>query len=834
MSSCRSVCKALAGTGYGECFCGALLLTDMLPGLSGPNTKSLVVSELPQEGEMEGVMLMKIAKASLKLLTQAVLLILNGKKGVQWRMAHVKWCGELEADEPSQESKPRRRRKKKPDAQADGEVEEGFSKEEAEVAEKPTKPKKTSSDAGSRQSKRDAAEREVISEEAEVADEPAKTKKTSSDAGSRQSKRDAAEREVISEEAEVADEPAKTKKTSSDAGSRQSKRDAAEREVISEEVEVAEQPAKTKKTSSDAGSRQSKRDVEEAEVAEQPSTAEKKSSIANEQKPRSSAHQARDSVDRQTEAITQQREKSPRGSGVSLANEQKPRSSAHQARDSVDRQTEAITQQREKSPRGSGVSLANEQKPRSSAHQARDSVDRQTEAITQQREKSPRGSGVSLASEQKPRSSAHQASDSVDRQTEAITQQQEKSPRGSQVSGGRPETTPVVAAEEPADIDKENWTRRVTSCNRSNQKNCLSQTSRLCKVQKVHVSLEPPPCYSIPSARMSLQTEVEEPEEPEEEAEIFDCEAGDDVKELGLMPTAFAPDPVEIASVTDGSWADTMGIQPGDSLIKINGAPVEVMDKKEMKRAMRERPLTLTVSRPVFATPEASLDDMETFECIAPEGIQDLGLYPSAFPPEAMTIQSVTDGSWASQQGIRVGDELVEIGQQPVQEMAAKEAKRAMRSRPLHLVFQRLLQNTPSGAASASSGRSGAGCEDVGKGASQAGSQQEAGVPEADGWDDDDWNKPAKSSEKSSKDPKDKGGKERRDAKDVKDKKADGKDKKDSKLKSSDKTKEKDKERDRSKSKEKDKPKEKAKESKETKDSKHKTEKAKEDPQLGP
>ena len=188
----------------------------------------------------------------------------------------------------------------------------------------------------------------------------------------------------------------------------------------------------------------------------------------------------------------------------------------------------------------------------------------------------------------------------------------------------------------------------------------------------------------------------EEQEEMEEEAEVFDCEAGEDVKELGLMPTAFAPDPVEIASVTDGSWAATMGVQPGDMLLKINGTPVEAMDKKEMKRAMRERPLSLTLSRPVFATPEGSMDDVETFECIAAEGVQDLGLYPSAFPPEEMIISNVTAGSWAAQQGVQVGDELVEIGDKQVQDMVAKETKRAMRDRPLRLVFQRVISETPS------------------------------------------------------------------------------------------------------------------------------------------
>lgn len=177
-----------------------------------------------------------------------------------------------------------------------------------------------------------------------------------------------------------------------------------------------------------------------------------------------------------------------------------------------------------------------------------------------------------------------------------------------------------------------------------------------------------------------------------EEMDIFECEAGEDIKELGLMPAAFAPDPVEIASVTEGSWAAKMGIQAGDMLIKINGTAVEAMDRKEMKRAMRERPLSLTVSR----SPDDE-SDFETFECTAPEAVQDLGLYPSAFPPEAMIIATVTAGSWAESQGIREGDELVEIGERDVQDMTTKETKRAMRDRPLHLVFQRASESPTDG-----------------------------------------------------------------------------------------------------------------------------------------
>ena len=80
---------------------------------------------------------------------------------------------------------------------------------------------------------------------------------------------------------------------------------------------------------------------------------------------------------------------------------------------------------------------------------------------------------------------------------------------------------------------------------------------------------------------------------------------------------------------------------------------------------------------------------MPGFECKAGPEVPDLGIFPSAFPPDPMLVARVTAASWAEEQGILPGDELVEIQGKAVQEMTAKEAKRAMRERPLLLFFHR-------------------------------------------------------------------------------------------------------------------------------------------------
>eukprot|EP00913_Durusdinium_trenchii_P010799 g10130.t1 len=193
----------------------------------------------------------------------------------------------------------------------------------------------------------------------------------------------------------------------------------------------------------------------------------------------------------------------------------------------------------------------------------------------------------------------------------------------------------------------------------------------------------------------------EEPEEPEE-VDVFECKAGTDIKELGLMPSAFAPDPVEIASVTPDSWAAKSGIEAGDVLIKINGTAVEAMDRKEMKRAMRDRPLSLTISRQAFATPAESIDDMETIECTAPEGVQDLGLPLIAFasemdtrlgfkvdwPPSPCYVTKVEGGSWAEMMQVKVDLRLDKAGGKDVAKMSKDTLKKLLdETRPLQLAF---------------------------------------------------------------------------------------------------------------------------------------------------
>ena len=601
---------------------------------------------------------------------------------------------EPEADEPRQEDKPKRRKKKKKtDAEAAEEegAEEGeelapakdVEKGAEEAEHKSAKTKKTGSRSSAQHSTKEATEEHEHAgeEDAEEAEhKPAKTKKTGSRSSAQHGTKEATEEHAGEEEAEEAEhKPAKTKKTGSRLSAQHSTKEATEEHAGEEEAEEAEhKPAKTKKTGSRLSAPHSTKEAteehehageEDAEEAEhKPAKTKKTGSRSSAQHGTKEATEEHAGEEEAEEAEHKPAKTKKTGSRLSAQHSTKEATEEHAGEEDA----EEAEHNPAKTKKTGSRSSAQHSTPQDGAEV--EDADYKPAIVKKSGSNSSAQRGAQEASAQdeaeldadKPKRTKKKLDDDqgtqkveeVRRSQNASKPRAEKSPRGSHVSGGQVDSQPTAAEAEEQE--------------------------------------------SARSPGGPETTENEEgDEELEEEAEIFDCEAGEDVKELGLMPTAFAPDPVEIASVTDGLWAANMGVQPGDMLIKINGTPVEAMDKKEMKRAMRERPLSLTISR--FATEEESMDDVETFECTAPEGIQDLGLYPSAFPPEAMMIATVTPGSWAAQQGIEVGDELVEIGQRQVQEMVAKETKRAMRDRPLRLVFQRVLEATPTPSSPAAS-----------------------------------------------------------------------------------------------------------------------------------
>lgn len=92
-----------------------------------------------------------------------------------------------------------------------------------------------------------------------------------------------------------------------------------------------------------------------------------------------------------------------------------------------------------------------------------------------------------------------------------------------------------------------------------------------------------------------------------------------DVK-LGITPSGAPPDAVTVGKVKPSSWADGAGLRPDDEILSVNGRPVlefdwgshqEVAPRADFQRALRERPLTIVLSRPVSGILADLQDDLD-------------------------------------------------------------------------------------------------------------------------------------------------------------------------------------------------------------------------------
>mmetsp|Transcript_99392 Transcript_99392/g.290131 ORF Transcript_99392/g.290131 Transcript_99392/m.290131 type:complete len:915 (-) Transcript_99392:35-2779(-) len=80
----------------------------------------------------------------------------------------------------------------------------------------------------------------------------------------------------------------------------------------------------------------------------------------------------------------------------------------------------------------------------------------------------------------------------------------------------------------------------------------------------------------------------------------------------------------------------------------------------------------------------------EQFQVVADAAVKQLGIVPSALPPKPLILRHIEPGSWADENGILVGDELVAVNNVRVHNINLKELDNYLRrERPLRLVFVR-------------------------------------------------------------------------------------------------------------------------------------------------
>jgi len=206
----------------------------------------------------------------------------------------------------------------------------------------------------------------------------------------------------------------------------------------------------------------------------------------------------------------------------------------------------------------------------------------------------------------------------------------------------------------------------------------------------------------------------------------------------GLHFTSLPPDTSVVKSVESNSWAAGVGIEPGDSLVQIGDAAVQSMTADGFTQCMRkQRPLQLTFERRLRGKHgDAETDDTEAclpakaytyrtnsnqhvnkgaedfedaavaidktksfqrvgaFTIVADTAVQKLGWSSDSCPPDSVTVHHVIPGSWAADQGLIVGDQLVSLGAETVGAMTKKkdlihyEAKAIAYDIPAHSRFK--------------------------------------------------------------------------------------------------------------------------------------------------
>lgn len=72
---------------------------------------------------------------------------------------------------------------------------------------------------------------------------------------------------------------------------------------------------------------------------------------------------------------------------------------------------------------------------------------------------------------------------------------------------------------------------------------------------------------------------------------------------------------------------------------------------------------------------------------VRPDHFGSLGFNSSKLPPHPVVVASVEPGTWANEQGLRAGDELLQIQEQDVKSLSAPQLAYLMKHRPLKLKF---------------------------------------------------------------------------------------------------------------------------------------------------
>jgi len=151
----------------------------------------------------------------------------------------------------------------------------------------------------------------------------------------------------------------------------------------------------------------------------------------------------------------------------------------------------------------------------------------------------------------------------------------------------------------------------------------------------------------------------------------YELTAGKDVTKLGMRYVK-----TEIVSIAPGGWAEKNKIEIDDEIWEINGKSFVTMTQSQRLDALTgPRPLNLKFKRPKIK------DSYYEIEC------HDVRL---GMRYVRNTITEVKDGGWALKNGVKVGDQLIQLNDRLFESLTEDQVLKMLAGpRPLKLQFKR-------------------------------------------------------------------------------------------------------------------------------------------------
>ncbi len=160
---------------------------------------------------------------------------------------------------------------------------------------------------------------------------------------------------------------------------------------------------------------------------------------------------------------------------------------------------------------------------------------------------------------------------------------------------------------------------------------------------------------------------------------------------VGLMTAVFMvryehpvylDQPAVIGWVLDHSAADKAGIQQGDKIIKIGNTENPTWEQVAPK-------VMLSPNQPVELTVQRGSESLRKTIVPEPAGTEQFG-EPGWVPLQPLTVTALEDGAPATTQGLKIGDEILAVNDQPLRSiLSLKRILQQVKDQPVNLTVMR-------------------------------------------------------------------------------------------------------------------------------------------------